>query len=159
MVLEPLGVVFDRLRRAQLKGGVGQVERTVPQVRCLARCAQRDAWQLQTHPWVRQWASDRGPTDLLLSRPLWTASDPPCVESNGESEARVRRAWAVARQRSLWFKRDAWQCSSGYGQASDPASDCPTAPCQWVRWSLMWPDGSISWGFYLSPMAGSCSLS
>ena len=39
---------------------------------------------------------DRRPRGFTLSVAYWTTSDPPCVESDDESKARVRR-WRLAR--------------------------------------------------------------
>jgi hypothetical protein len=164
MALEPLGVVLTGVgpstsrRRTLLKGGVGQVVRTIPQARCLARCTQ--AWRVVASgsPWVRREASDRRLRVSALSVAYWTASDPPFVESKAEfdndvfsvsvtvCEATVKTVWMRHMATREWL----WQVSDlGIGRSD--------APCQWVRWSLLWQLYFVG-GSYLSPMASFYSL-
>ena len=46
----------------------------------------RNTCQHRTMDWARWWVLNQGSRVLALSRPYWTMSDPPCVESDGRSD-------------------------------------------------------------------------
>jgi hypothetical protein len=62
---------------------------------CASRLMEERHVKASDRRWVQQWASNHGPTGFTISGAYWTSWDPPCVESDSESNGYVRQWCSV----------------------------------------------------------------